>query len=425
MVLDWSVFVSFSEIANQTRKSNSIPVGYLDSSLPNVNESIRQQHRNQTKIPNSKQTEYFEQSLPTVAADIHQQQRKRLQHLRRACDDEDVFKNVMYNKQSLIVYYFSSRYNFSYCKVHKAGGTFWTQVFAILQKGATADVFRLSKLDVHLQLMPVVKSTYEMVTKHDSRTVLVSRDPYTRLFSAFIDKLFLPISYPVAVGIVKRQRKTKDSCANDITFEEFLTDIIASVREGETLNVHWTPIVNLCKPCGINAFAVVKQETFTADVEYVVKKVGIANDEYEVVHDALHEHRIEANIPGIVATTIKFGKGKGVKKCMDGMELARRLWTAFQIQGYIKDDMPFPSKTISTNEKAENPDFLTKLILETIKKHPLSPDESKLQRRRALVKAFDGLSKDMLDQVKELYRQDFILFDYPFDPPDLPIRVRN
>ena len=84
MALNWSVFISFSEITNQTGTSYSIPVGYLDSSIPIVNEYIRQQHLNQTKLPNSNQTEYFEQSLPTVAADIHQQQRKRLQHLRRA-----------------------------------------------------------------------------------------------------------------------------------------------------------------------------------------------------------------------------------------------------------------------------------------------------------------------------------------------------
>ena len=238
----------------------------------------------------------FEQFLPSVDEDLHQQQLKRLQHLSRVCANETVFKNVMYKKRSLIKYNSSTKYNFNYCKVPKAGCTFWTEVFAILRKGASEDVFLLSRHDVHFKLGKQERIKFEMATKYGSRTVLVSRDPYSRLFSAFIDKVFLPKN--IAFGIAKRLRKTNDSCANDLTFEEFLTDILTSVRGGQKLNIHWTPIVNLCKPCDVNAFAVVKQETFTADVEYVLKEVGIARDEFEVIYDALHDHKIEASIPG-------------------------------------------------------------------------------------------------------------------------------
>ena len=327
----------------------------------------------------------------------------------------------MYKKQSPIVYYSSSKYNFSYCKVHKAGGTFWTQVFTILSKGAAdhEDVFRLSKYDVHHTLGQTEKITFNMATSHASRTVLVSRDPYSRLFSAFIDKLFLPMKYKIGVKIVNRQRRLNYTCVNDITFEEFLTSIIDRVTEGKTIDIHWTPIVNLCKPCDVNAFAVVKQETFTADVEYVLKEVEIANDEFEVIYDALHNHKIEANVPGIVTATIAMWKRTGIDQCMDGIELARRFWTAFQIQGYIKDDIPFPSNIVETHEKAEDPDFLTNVILETIKEHPMTLGEAKLQRWRALVDAFDGVNKYILDQVKMLYKQDFILFDYSFEPPTI------
>ena len=104
---------------------------------------------------------------------------------------------------------------------------------------------------------------------------------------------------------------------------------------------------------------------------------------------------------------------------MNSLELARRLWTAFQFQGYIKDDLPFPSNIIKTDGKAASLDFLMKVMLETIKKHPLSHNESKLQRQRALVKAFQGMSQDILDQIKELYKQDFILFDYAFERPSM------
>ena len=411
--------ITISDIINQTKTPNSIRDENFEQPLADIKEGRYQHNLNQTGTINSKQMGYFEQSIPSVPEDSHQQQLKRLQHLRHACADEDFFKKAMYKKRSFTSYFSSSKYNFSYCKVHKAGGTFWTQVFTILRKGASEDVFRLARDELHRKFARSEKTTLKMATEQAPRTVLVSRNPYSRLFSAFIDKLFLPMYYSSAVAIVQRQRQSNDSCANDITFEEFLTDIIDNVRKGHKLDVHWTPIVNLCKPCSVHAFALIKQETFTTDVEYVLKEVGIASDEFEVIYKALHDNKIETTMHGIVATAITKWKRNVVQKCMNSLELARRLWTAFQFQGYIKDDLPFPSNIIKTNGKAASLDFLMKVMLETIKKHPLSHNESKLQRQRALVKAFQGMSQDILDQIKEVYKQDFILFDYAFETPSM------
>ena len=322
----------------------------------------------------------------------------------------------MYKGQSNTVYYYSSKYNFSYCRVPKVACTFWTQAFILLQNNAsTAEtVFSMNRLTLHMKLGKTVTVAFKSEARRNSRTVLVSRDPYSRLFSAFIDKMFLPGMYAVAVGIVQRQRKTNSSCANDITFEEFLKDIIESVGNGQELDIHWAPIENICHPCGnVNVFALVKLETFTADVEYVLKEVGIADNEFEDINDALDEHKLESSVLGLVKEVINWN----VKRCMDRIEVASRIWKSFQIQGHIHDDIPFPTKTIDTSEKARNPEFLTKVILETIEKHPMSHNEAKLQRRRALVKAFGGVGKDILDKVKELYKQDFILFDYSTEPP--------
>ena len=350
-------------------------------------------------------------------SDIRQQQLKRLHHLQRACTDKDAYKDVMYKRQNSLVYYYSSKYNFSYCRVPKGGCTFWTQAFILLQNNAstTEAVFSMNRMTLHMKLGKTVTVAFKSEARRNSRTVLISRDPYSRLFSAFIDKMFLPELYLEAVGIIQRQRKTNSSCANDITFEEFLKDIIESVRKRKRLNMHWAPIDNLCHPCDVNAFAIVKLETFTADVEYVLKEVGIANNEFEVIKDALHDHRLETSIPGLVKEVTNVN----VERCMDRIEVARRIWKAFQIQGHIHDDILFPTKTIDTSEKARNPEFLTNVILETIKKHPMSHNEATLQRRQALVKAFDDVGKDILDEVKELYKQDFFLFDYSAKPPTM------
>ena len=358
----------------------------------------------------------MEESIYNMTEDIHQLQLQRLQHLHNACVDQEIFKNVTYNRTGQIIY--SSRYNFSFCKVPKAGCSFLTQVFAILQNGANTskDIFGLERKAIHAKLKRVGYMGVKNNIIRNIRTVLVSRNPYSRLFSAYIDKIFLPLRYGTAVGIVQRQRTNRNaSCANDITFEEFLSDIVDRAKEGTPLNMHWAPIFSLCNPCDLNVLSLVKQETFSADVEYVLKEVGIANDEFDVIYDALHDNRKEATIPGIVRTVTE--RGKWVRRCMDAIEVARRIWVSFQIQGYIKEDIPFPTNTINSNKKAKNPEFLTNIILDTIKKHPMSPYDAKIQRRQNLVRAFDGLSNDILDKVKQLYKQDFILFDYSFEPP--------
>ena len=370
---------------------------------------------------------FSEVSNYNITEATQQLQYKRLQHLQGACANKVYFKNVMYKKKSRFLYQYSSRYNIRFCNVPKAGCSFLTQVFGILRYGSNAsdEVFSMKRMDVHksVKLKGAHHLDFSRTSRRHPRTILVSRDPYSRLFSAFIDKIFVPLMYRDAIRKVQTQRKvnaTNVVCANDINFEEFLTYVVDNVRSGRDLDPHWTPIFSLCKPCDTSAFSLVKQETFTKDVEYVLKLVGIADDELDVISDALRDHRIETTIPSLVATVTTLAeKGKTFKRCMDRIEVARRIWASFQIQGYIKDEIPFPAKTIDTIEKANSSEFLTDVILETIKKHPMSPSEVKVQRRRALVKAFDGLSKDIIDKVKELYMQDFILFDYSFDPPTM------
>ena len=51
-----------------------------------------------------------------------------------------------------------------------------------------------------------------------------------------------------------------------------------------------------------------KQESFSA--EFTLKEIGIATGEFEMIHDALHDHRIEFTVPSIVQTVLESGSGK-------------------------------------------------------------------------------------------------------------------
>ena len=67
------------------------------------------------------------------------------------------------------------------------------------------------------------------------------------------------------------------------------------------------------------------------------------------------------------------------------------------------------------------PEVFTDFILKTIKESPLTADESKEQRNRYLVNAFNKIDKKTIEGVQEVYKQDFVIFDYSFEPPSAKV----
>ena len=347
------------------------------------------------------------------------EQRQRIEHVHDACAETVLFGNQIY-KRKHNRYYFSAKYNFSYCKVPKIGSSFWAYVFTILQNGknVTEKVFGMARDAVHRNSKSRQKAFYSSEEIYNFRSVLVSRDPYSRLFSAFVDKLFLPLNYHVSQTIAEMQQslpKRAIKCVNNVTFPGFLNYIVENVAAGKALDLHWAPVVSLCDPCNVNIFALVKQESFSPDVEYILKELKIEEQEFQLIFDALHDRQIDATIPGIIKSVLK--KRSRSKKCLTHIEVARRLWVSFQIQGYLRDDVPFPFDIVNTEEKADSPEFLINLTLNTIRKNPLTSIESKIQRSRALETAFKTIGEETIKGIQEVYRQDFILFDYSFEPP--------
>ena len=147
-----------------------------------------------------------------------------------------------------IEYYVSDQYNFSLCSVPKVGSTFWSQVFMILKEGASTASDTFSKFR-----QPLFDYIWKASKRTGSRFVFVSRDPFSRLLSAYIDRIFLPsMSYRLAKDVA-RSMGTHNSdtkhCANDVKFADFLKYIADRVLHDKPLNKHWTPMYTLCNPC--------------------------------------------------------------------------------------------------------------------------------------------------------------------------------
>ena len=268
---------------------------------------------------------------------LENDQFQRIQH-HNACNDKDLFLNTAYRKTtSKSSFYFSKKYNVTYCKVPKAGSTFWTQVFETLKQGSNAiqSVLAKSRNLIHRRADRTSGSLQRPI-----RSILVVRDPYSRLYSAFVDKFILPTTETFST--LKGKRLKENPCTSDITFEKFLTFITEDTYAWKTLNRHWAPMYSICSPCDVNVLALVRMKMFSTDVPFALKQIGITDDEFDAISTGLKNRRVKWTIPSLVKDLYENTTHAYRGKCANRTIIAERIWLTLQIQGLIKGTIKFP-----------------------------------------------------------------------------------
>ena len=94
---------------------------------------------------------------------------------------------------------------------------------------------------------------------------------------------------------------------------------------GKRIHKHGTHITSICDLCKEDILAIVKQKTFSSDVEFILNKVGV---ELEIIQDALHEHRVEATVPGYIKEVLTHGSKR--KTCKTKVDVAKDIWSALK-----------------------------------------------------------------------------------------------
>lgn len=359
-----------------------------------------------------------QQKLANHATDrVKTEQYRRIKHLHDACADQSLSANRAIRLTGAAKQFSSAKYNFSYYKIPKAGCSVWTQIFAVLNSASneSGNIFYKQRGYIHSALQKKVQKENGPRGPY----VIPSRNPYSRLYSGYMDKIFLSLFPREENKIINSQRKhvlnQTIKCTKDATFPEFLKTILDDVKHGQRVNRHWAPITSIFKPCAVDVLAIAKQETFSSDVEFILKKVGVTNDKLEVIHDALNEHRLEATLPSYIKEVLNHGT------CKTKQEVAQDLWYTFKVNGYLREDSDFPH--VKTKNFTITPENLTKLVFKAISENPLTSEESRRQKRRALINAYKDVDEKTLRGLQEVYKRDFALFDYSTEPPrDLNIK---
>ena len=332
-------------------------------------------------------------------------------------------ENASYLGKDSTHYFRSRMYNIAYCKVPKCGSTFWTRLFTLLDNGieATNDLMKLSRASIHSR-RHTFSDKVDNVIQLQSPTILSSRNPYSRLFSAFIDKSYLPIMYSINYHIKGTVRNISDinNCPGRVTFQDFLHWIVTSAQQGKRLDRHWAPIFTLCKPCKVRPLAILHQETFAQDVDFITKYMSVEKAKYDFIKNTLQGQRDEVSLPSIIGIILKRASKPSTLNCLGGWgEAMHRVWNSLVIQGFISVNAEYPSGLFAAMKDPSDGQEASEIILSVIAKHPMTSEEKHTQRNNALKAAYAKIEDKTINAIKQLYREDFDLFGYSNVPPHL------
>ncbi|KAK7474592.1 hypothetical protein BaRGS_00034176, partial [Batillaria attramentaria] len=353
--------------------------------------------------------------------------------------------------------------NLSVCVPPKVGCTFWKRVIYFLHgdtdRGPDNDVlpvsspFDVSRMHVHFVGAWENKTldfhdAHERALLFSTTRVLFSRDPWSRLWSGFVDKFVLPdswLDHGLAIlrmrlrmhskdpkkrslleslilksgghdSFINMTRKKNFQCADDVTFAEFLYYALVV-----NPNAHWSPVHEVCSPCVLKPQVLGKMETFSQDASYVLGTSGLGH----FLQNYSHAGHVTNELQTILDYHMHLWPRRQDKlhNCLDILGMGRRLWLAFQYNGYIPLTTSFPEQVLKTElinvTIVEARDRVLGHVNAAASKERLSESEWVDLRRRIMVSAYRAVPRELLELVQKRFKWDFELFDYDPEPVDI------
>ncbi|XP_036367628.1 carbohydrate sulfotransferase 10-like isoform X4 [Octopus sinensis] len=304
-----------------------------------------------------------------------------------------------------------------FCYIPKVGCTFFKRLMLILN-GKYQNVsspYDIAPTKIHMlpiDLLSTRPRENAAVLRAYKKVVFV-RDPYTRLFSGYLDKIFMPrqMFKTLCTYIIKTFRKSvvKNSsiiCPLDVTFEEFLRYVIHSNLKNVKKNYHFGMMHDLCGTCNIKYDIIGKLDTFVPDLNLMFEEIGEG-------HRMSAKNMVTERVGDDLTVVVDHAFHNKNNTCVDFSQILRRTWRRAQIRGFVSMDLDFPF----TNNQTL---FVTKQeFLDTIKDASLvsKNDKSlKVIKNEAMSYAYSTVPMDVLDQLEVLLKDDCLQFGYDTRP---------
>lgn len=193
------------------------------------------------------------------------------------------------------------------------------------------------------------------------------------------------------------------SCGNDVTFSEFIQYALA-VR-----NDHWEPIHKRCDPCRFQPQVVADITSFARDSIIVLRHMGLGHVLQNLNATQQKQRELETLIDfnfALVNSTQHF------RYCLTAATVARLLWKAFQINGYLPVQhlySPGPEETFSVPEFRDH-------VTRVFRQSRGVQRAVRAQKNYFKAEAYRSLSPELLERLRDRYRLDFEFFGYDDSP---------
>ncbi|KAL8567178.1 hypothetical protein ACOMHN_046588 [Nucella lapillus] len=345
-------------------------------------------------------------------------QRERQRQLRVGCAEHTVRSrgNTLLNTRSLV----DENKRFLYCPVEKSASTFLRRfMYALHHTPHTTVIASPFDIPINTALnhqFVDVRALYKKgkdILKTTSTRFVVVREPFSRLFSAYVDKLLVPNNYywkAWGTKSISAFRKSPSahalSCGNDVTFEEFVKYVISTLHKSDE---HVKPVDQLCAPCDADFTVIGHTKTLRQDFEYLLAHLGVRVANFSA--DALSHHVASDAI--MDSTFSAFDFYLDLRSCVSLYETCLRLWHKLQLRGIIGEDLTFPF-SVEQVEKLNATDMVH--VLNEARRNSRDTEKLRQQKKKALREAFASISSGDLQQLAQIYQADFDLFGYDRHP---------
>ena len=320
-------------------------------------------------------------------------------------------------------------HNILYCPVEKVASTFWRKTLTAMNSmgyfNSPFDVrgkrFKLKTFFHHIQYS--TNLNMESFRKH-ATSLLVVRNPYSKLFSAYVDKLYHPnslfwnhIGKPIERIIANKSSSGKfPLCGQTVTFANYVKYLIYKFEEKESINTHFTSISSHCDPCVTKYDYISKLETFKDDINEIMSKwnktfnLNIQFRDFEK-DSAIEIARVHINL------ALYTKKLTEVECSIPSSQFLLRTWRFLQISGIIPKHSKLPTQWSDTSFSWRS-DLLLADVLHILQNNNSWPIVKK-QRKEAMLQAYRTVTKEDLYKLREIVKQDCRYFDYDDMPADI------
>ncbi|XP_059048323.1 carbohydrate sulfotransferase 11 [Achroia grisella] len=213
---------------------------------------------------------------------------KRAERVQDVCRKRTIKSKSINSKE----FFVDHAHNLVWCNIFKAASSSWLYKFNIL--GGYEKKFLARTRQTPLMLArkkfprPSEEELRDAVNTPGVISLLVVREPFVRLLSAYRDKLenIAPPYYrKLARAIVAENREKATKLFGPIksfgpTFYEFVAYLTKKFKDRDklfTFDEHWAPYYQFCSPCAVNFSVISKVETLTRDSAYVIQQLGLGH----------------------------------------------------------------------------------------------------------------------------------------------------